>query len=289
MHQIGRSRLSTSTWHRRAFLLERLLEFQQRHRFDHYMSPALPYYDDDFTQWALFNDWLLNETCKANGGPEIDRRPLVAQVLPGRKALMNPQIVVNRLLDYPISAAAVQPLLLNPVKDSAEKLRLYIEFIQAINSVGIPVLASKVGAFGFVLQALGISAFDSGLARGEASNLAQLNRIPTEKERDRRREGRSGGPDRRIYLERVKTTLKGGQTDAILAQRGLRSSFVCEHSCCKYRGFEDLGERRRQHFLCTREAEIDVVRACPTLELRRDLVREQLRTHRRLPDASAEH
>jgi hypothetical protein len=160
---------------------------------------------------------------------------------------------------------------------SPEKLKLYVEFLQAISSEGIPVIAARVGAFGLVLQALGIAAFDSGLGQAEASNLSQLNRIPTEKEKERRRERGGGGPDKRIYIEQLKTTLKGSHATAILGQRGLRSRFVCNHSCCQYRGFEDLALRRRQHFLCTREAEVAAVHACATPRLRRDMVREQLR------------
>jgi hypothetical protein len=258
-------------------LAQGALRFQQAHRCDHYLTAALPYYDNDFRSWASFNDWLLDEACSANGSAEIDRRPLIAQVAPGRTALLNPQMAVNRLLDYPIVGAYVQPLNFNPVKDSAEKLKLYVEFLQAISSEGIPVIAARVGAFGLVLQALGIPAFDSGLGQAEASNLSQLNRIPTEKEKERREEGEGGGPDKRIYLEQRKTTLKGSHAEAILGQRGLRSRFVCSYSCCQYRGFEDLPIRRRQHFLCTREAEVSAIRACTTRGLRRDFVREQLR------------
>lgn len=196
---------------------------------------------------------------------------------PGRQALMKPEFVVNRLLDYPIAGAYVQPLLFDPVRDSSEKLRLYVEFLLALAGEGIPVMASRVGAFGLVLQALGINAFDSGLAQAEASNLAQLNRSLTEKERERRREGKGGGSDKRIYLEPVKTTMKGDYADAIFERPGLRYRFVCNHSCCQYRGYEDLSARRRQHFLCTRDAEVSEVRKRPTTGLRLDFVREQLR------------
>ena len=253
------------------------LLFEQNQRCDHYLSAAVPYYDRGFQKWVAHNDRLLDETCSANGGAEIDRRPLIAQVVPGRQALMRPEFVVNRLLDYPIAAAYVQPQLFDPVRDSPEKLRLYVEFLLAIAGQGIQVIASRVGAFGLVLQALGINAFDSGLAQAEASNLAQLNRPLTERDRERRREGKGGGPDRRIYLEALKTTMKGAHAAAILEQAGLRSRFVCNHSCCQYRGYEDLPARRRQHFLCARDAEVTELRGCSTAVLRHDLVREGMR------------
>jgi hypothetical protein len=253
------------------------LLFEQTKRCDHYLSAAVPYYDRDFLKWVDHNNRLLEESCTANGGAEIDRRPLIATVLPGRQALMRPEFVVNRLLDYPIAGAYVQPLLFDPVRDSPEKLRLYVEFLIAITDEGIPVAASRVGAFGLVLQALGINAFDSGLAQAEASNLAQLNRPLTEREHERRREGKGGGPDKRIYLEPVKTTVKGAYADAILERPGLRHRFVCSHNCCQFRGYEDLPARRRQHFLCTRDAEVAQVRERPGGGLRLDLVRESLR------------
>jgi hypothetical protein len=253
------------------------LLFEQEQRCDHYLTAAVPYYDRDFQKWVGHNDRLLEEASSANGGPDIDRRPLIAQVVPGRQALLKPEFVVNRLLDYPIAGAYVQPQLFDPVRDSPEKLRLYVEFLLAIANEGIPVIASRVGAFGLVLQALGINAFDSGLAQAEASNLAQLNRPLTEREHQRRQEGRGGGPDKRIYFEVLKTTMKGTHATAILDRQGLRSHFVCNHTCCQFRGFEDLGARRRQHFLSTRDAEVAEVRNAPTESFRRDLIREQLR------------
>lgn len=253
------------------------LRFEQDQRCECYLSAAVPYYDRDFRKWVSHNDRLLEESSSANGGAEIDRRPLIAQVFPGRAALKQPEFVINRLLDYPIAGAYVQPLLFDPVRDSPEKLRLYVEFLLAIAAEGIPVIASRVGAFGLVLGALGINAFDSGLAQAEASNLAQLNRPLTERERERRREGRGGGPDKRIYFEILKTTMKGAHATAILNRAGLRSRFVCNHSCCQYRGFEDLAARRRQHFLCARDAEIADLRSRPGGGMRLDLVRERLR------------
>jgi hypothetical protein len=53
------------------------------------------------------------------------------------------------------------------------------------------VIVGRVGASGLVLQALGITAFDSGLGQAEAHDLATLNRPMTERERQRRAEGKA--------------------------------------------------------------------------------------------------
>jgi hypothetical protein len=97
------------------------------------------------------------------------------------------------------------------------------------------VIASRVGAYGLVLQALGINTFA------------------------------------------LKTTMTGKHAAAILERPGLRSRFVCSHGCCRFRGFEDLPARRRQHFLWSRDAEVSAIRGRPNGGLRRDYVREQLR------------
>lgn len=165
----------------------------------------------------------------------------------------------------------------DPVKDGVEKLIQYVDFLRAIGEAGLPVIASRVGAFGLVLNALGVPAFDSGLAQAETCNLAALNRAPTAREQTGRK---SGGPDRRIYLEQLKTTFSGRAGSAILKNRALRSRVACPLGCCKHRGFEGLAERSRQHYLWTRSHEVNLLRACPTESMRVDLVYEQLRTAR---------
>jgi hypothetical protein len=201
---------------------------------------------------------------------------MIAQVAPGRKLLAHPDRVIDLLIDHPINAVYVQPLTLDPVQDGVEKLVQYVHFLLAIREVGLPVIASRVGAFGLVLSALGVTAFDSGLAQAEACNLAALNRAPSRRELEGR--SRRGGPDRRIYLERLKTTLTGRHATSIIEDRALRSSVACTLGCCKHRGFENLAERRRQHYLWARSHEVDLLREQPTQALRVDLVYEQLRT-----------
>src|SRR5262249_30484691 len=157
-----------------------------------------------------------------------------------------------------------------PIKDGVEKLVQYVDFLRSIGDAGLPVIASRVGAFGLVLNALGVPAFDSGLAQAETCNLAALNRAPSPRELQGDR--KSGGPDRRIYLEQLKTTFSGRHGAAILDNRALRSRVACPLGCCRHRGFEGLAERSRQHYLWARSHEVDLLRACPTEGMRVDLV-----------------
>lgn len=92
-------------------------------------------------------------TVAPSRGPEEGEAP----VAPTKDA----RNVVRHLLDFPIDGVYWQALRLDPVRDSLEKLARFVQFAHAIRSHGLPVIVGRVGAFGLVLQALGITAFDS--------------------------------------------------------------------------------------------------------------------------------
>ncbi len=239
-----------------------------------YLAAGLPYYDKDLQSWIRHNDRLLEASCAANGATDLDRKPLIAQVAPGRKALAHPQLIVNRLLDYPIDGVYVHPLRLDPVRDSVEKLAQYIDFLMMLRAEQLTVISARVGAFGLVLGALGIDAFDSGLGQAETCDLASLNRPPTEHELA---SGKArGGGQRRIYLEQLKTTLLQKQAEAILTNTTLRSRVACTLPCCEHRDIESLAERARPHYLRTRLHETTTLAEAPSDAMRRNLVHSQL-------------
>lgn len=255
-----------------------VLQFQQDHGASVYLAAGLPYQDRELQRWIAHNDRLLDASCAANGTGELDRRPLIAMVAPGRKALQRPELIVNRLLDYPIDAVYVQATNLHPVRDSVEKLITYTSFLQAISASGLPVIASRVGAFGLVLQAVGVRAFDSGLGQAETCDLASLNRPQTQRERDA--DSRGGG-DRRIYFEQLRTTLPGRHAAHLIDESvGLRAHLTCSHGCCRHRGIDELPDRARQHYLWVRDNEVQQLRERPHGGMRVDLIHEQLRDAR---------
>jgi hypothetical protein len=260
-------------------LARAVLQFEDRAGAACYLAAGVPYFDREADGWLRLNDELLAASCALNGTADIPRRPLIAQVVPGPKALANPERIVNRLIDYPLDAVYVQAQRLNPVHDNLEKLAQYVRFLLTLDANGLSVIAGRVGAFGLVLQALGIPSFDSGLNQAEAFDLSSLNRALTDRELERRKQGKGGG-DRRIYFELLKTTLKGRHAAAILANIGLRGRFTCTLGCCQHRGFEDLSKRRREHCLWIRHHEVDDMRTKSTGALRLDHVHEQLRDAR---------
>ena len=255
-----------------------VLEFEQAHGASAFIAPAWPLYDRDRETWAYSNQRLLQAVCAANGSGDIESRPMLAQVAPGRWARENPDRLIAALMDLPVDGVYLQPLRLNPVRDSVEKLLAYVRMLEAFEQAGLPVIAARVGAFGAVLAALGISAFDSGLGLAEASDLSSLNRKKTKKERAKK--GPKGS--RRLYLAPLRTTMPALQAGLILGHPGLQGHFACDLGCCRFQALEELPDRARQHFLWNRNDEVRRLRELDTRTMRIDAIHEDLRSAREL-------
>ena len=130
------------------------LMFGQDAGADVFIAPGLPLADAMITRWVGHNRAVLGAACAANGGSDVDRRPLLALIAPGSKALADPAIVLDWLLDYPIDGVYVQPLNLNPVNDSLEKLARFVQFLGALRGARFPIVVGRVGAFGLLSRAL---------------------------------------------------------------------------------------------------------------------------------------
>jgi hypothetical protein len=180
-------------------------------------------------------------------------------------------------MDLPVDGVYVQPLRLHPVKDSVEKLVAFIRMLESFEEAGLPVVAGRVGAFGSLLVALGISAFDSGLGLAEASDLSALNRKKSKKERAKK--GPKGS--RRLYLAPLRTTMPVRQAQIIL-NSDLRGHFACDLGCCRFQGLDELPDRARQHFLWTRNDEVRGIRELDTPSMKLDAIHEDLRNAREL-------
>ena len=248
------------------------MAFQEERGASAYVAPSVPIRDQDRNGWEDLHRQMLKAAVAANGSEGISRKPLVAFLAPGPRALADPRGSLSFLADLPIDGVYVQPMRLDPTRDSVEKLVQYVRLLRKARELGIEVIASRVGAFGLILHALDIPFFDSGLGEAEKCDLAALNR-------PRRPEtagasGRKG--NRRIYLEALRTTLPARVADSILAQKGLRARFACGLACCRWHGYEDLAERGRTHYLWVRHREVAYLAEQPTPEMKIDAVANML-------------
>lgn len=250
--------------------VEAALEFQNKAGASAYVVPAFVT-DELDEEWHRANVAIHQLAATANGSA-VDRKDLIAFVAPTSKAMNDADRIVSPLIDVPIVGVYVQPTPIRSHSDSVEKLVRYARLGLAAQALRVPVFASRVGAFGLVLRALGWSGFDSGLGDAESFDLAALNRSrPAPQD-----EKKGGGRKRRVYIEGLKTTLLGEQVDAILAEPGLRARFTCNLGCCRFRGYEGLADRRREHYLRTRLAESDEIVKLPSGPLRLNRVHEEL-------------
>lgn len=260
-----------STAHERDQFVADTLRFQQKASAHCYIVPSVPLRDED--GWEELHHDLTARTVRANGR-EVDSRELMALVAPGAAALRRPQAFVQQLLDLPIATAYVQPLTLDPTKDSVDKLARVWQFCHTFEEANLPVVAGRVGAFGLVLQALGVAAFDSGIGLAERYSWADQVRPPTAKEDDDTASG--GGAGKRVYLEQLMTTLPAKVVEGLLRLEGVRGRLVCNRACCRIAGHTGLVDRRGEHYLFTRVNEVERLRAQPTRSLRLHEVHQHL-------------
>lgn len=177
MPPLSPSRCSTSIATKPGPLALGSMRYAQDRGTDVHLVPGLALPDADLQAWTDHNDRILEAACAANGSTDIDRLPILALVAPGAKAIASADRVLDRLLDYPIAGVYVQATNLKPTQDSVEKLATFVQFLDEIRKHELPVVIGRVGAFGLILQALGLGPFDSGLGHAEAHELANLNRI----------------------------------------------------------------------------------------------------------------
>lgn len=247
------------------------LRFQQKAGATAYLVPSLPLRDE--AGWAELHHDLTARAVAANGR-EVDSRELVALLAPDAAALKRPRDFLSRLLDLPIAAVYVQPLSFDPVKDSVDKLARVWRFCHEIEEAGLPVMAGRVGAFGLVLQALGVTAFESGIGAAERYSWADQVRPP--KLKDDEEEGGGGGAGKRVYLSQLLTTLPAKVAEALLRLEGVRGRLVCGLACCRLAGHPGLADRRGEHYLFSRAQEVQQLRAQPTTSLRLHEVHQEL-------------
>jgi hypothetical protein len=239
------------------------------------LTPVPPLLDDRVDARLTLFLKMIQMAVRANSSSGGFRRPLLAVVAPGPKLLRRPDELISQLGDLPVSGFYVQPVRFNPRRDSVERLLQYVAFLRRLREFDVPVIAGRVGAFGLLLRPFGIGVFDSGLGEAEGFDLASLTRPRPEPTQEKANTVRGS---RRLYLEPLKTTLHGPQARAVVALRGLRGHFACGLRCCRFRGFEDILDRHREHYLHTRTHEVEQLAQLPTDEMRAERLRDDLVT-----------
>jgi hypothetical protein len=228
-----------------------------------YIAPCLPL---DNNGDALKLNRRLVHAARDALGVEVDRRPLIVSVAPATRVLGDPAPIAQMLADVPADGVHVQPLRFRPTELSLATLERYCDYLAALQTLGIGVMAGRVGAFGLVLLALGVDGFDSGLTTAEAFDLNSAIRS-ARKRRHRDADERpteGGGRKRRFYLTQLKTTVMA-PVMAVVDTPSMRYRFTSSLPCCTG-GFGGYLEHAREHCLFARTEEAaNLMREAPTL------------------------
>lgn len=188
-------------------------------------------------------------------GVDVERRPVIMTVAPATRTLSEPSPVVRMLSDLPLDEVHFQPLRFRPTALSLGSLERYLDYVLALKSIGGPVASGRVGAFGLVLLALGVDAFDSGLTTAEAFDLNNSIRSAAGRRKAKAdgEETEHRGRRRRFYISQLKTTVMRPVMD-VIDSRELRHRFTTSLPCCAS-GFGSHLEHAREHCLFARNEE----------------------------------
>jgi len=132
----------------------------------------------------------------------------------------------------------------------------YIEAGRDFHTLGLPIVAERVGGVGLALMAFGaVGGIESGLTFGERYDHQSLRRKP--------KDGDGFLQPPRVYIAELGAFLKAKQAAEFFEIRGMKSKFGCRDTDCCRRGTEDMLRDPRGHFLRRRGGEISSMSRLP--------------------------
>jgi len=136
-------------------------------------------------------------------------------------------------------------------------LRRYIEAAQDLHTVGLPLVAERVGTVGVALMAFGaVGGIESGITLGERFDVGALVNKP-------KQTGGGFAPAPRVYLAPIGAFVSREQARTLLARPGLRSALGCRDTSCCRRGPVDTQLDPRRHFILQRDREVNALSRRP--------------------------
>jgi hypothetical protein len=261
--------LTDATAQRR--LVEASLLAQAQLESDVYLVPGwLPHRADEDLRSAYGSILEI-----VGGFDDVPPRPLVLFV-GGHSQGIDELIRLVDDLPHFVSGIYLQLTPMKPMKDGPSKLAQLTSAYLHAKSLGFTVMAGHGGAATPILRALGIDAADSGLATGEAFDLASSRRkkVKTDEEKSNR-----GGRRSRMYFSQFGMSLEAAAVERLLAVPAAAPMLrTCRLPCHRFSG-SHLLERAREHSLRARIEEAQLVNSLPP-SMRPSAVAERLRARR---------
>lgn len=133
-------------------------------------------------------------------------------------------------------------------------LRRYILLAQDLAAIGLPLVGEKTGTVGLVLLAFNaVGAIESSITYGDRFDVRALQR-PSD--------GKGFIPPPRVYLSNIGALVKKSTAEALLDKPILRGRHSCQSACCP-RGYRDMLDDPRRHFVVSRSLEVARISKVP--------------------------
>ena len=126
-------------------------------------------------------------------------------------------------------------------------LRRYVAVAQALRGIGVPLVGEKTGTVGLLLLALNaVGAIESSITYGDRFDVRALQK-PSD--------GKGFIPPPRVYFSTFGAMIKKSMARSLFERPILRSRHGCQSTCCP-RGYRDMIDDPRRHFVISRALEV---------------------------------
>lgn len=235
-------------------------DFAISHRYGAVLAPAHYLVEGASDEWRSIDLWLVTELrheLDRRGGSET--RIYYPLAMPGTvlRDATHLQAIIRDLRGLDIDAIWLRIHPFGTSHSGAHVLRGYIEAAELLHSLQIPLVAERVGTVGLPLLAFGaVGGIESGITVGEQFNALPLLHAPST------RRG-AFAPPPRVYLNSLGGFLSREQARNFFSNRRVKAKFACTDATCCRRGFVDMVENPRRHFLISRDREVNALARAP--------------------------
>lgn len=164
--------------------------------------------------------------------------------------------LVGRIAALPVDAVWLRIHPFGTPTSGPLTLKRYLAACRDLHEIERPLVGEHTGAVGVGLMAFGaLGGVESGITNVDHTDLAGWIRVP--------RASRGGGGEARAYLHQIAAFLVRSKARAMLEKPGMKAAHGCLDTACCPRGWRDLLDNYREHFVHRRAAEVAAISIAP--------------------------
>lgn len=238
---------------------ESLAEFAVKEELSAMLAPTHLISDVD-DPWIAVDGELVQHLRRALDSRHRAETPIYYPLAIGSKVFASDtkrNVLIERLGQLPIDAVWLRIHPFGTTSSGPLALRRYLEGCLDLHRLGLPILGEHTGTVGVALLAFGaVGGIESGITLGERFAFDRYLRP---------RKGKGFNPQPRVYFDRLGSLVDRNQAQALLGHRGMRPFLGCQdHERCCRRGYQDMIDEPRRHFIIQRTSEIHRLSETPS-------------------------